>query len=107
MGSEEGKCPLRGVLNRSLIMRISAAVFPDVERENVQPPLPEFAQPPVIPSSSSQQITLDELARRQSETVAYMHSSFTSINSLMRGIAEHLQMDVGYYRGLPPRPDWS
>lgn len=96
MCSNEGLCLRRGVLGRALIQMMCRHEQPMI-RENV-PPAPQPRDSPphgvVPPPPHASQLSDHELERRQREVVVYLHSSLSSMDVVIKGATETLQMDM-------------
>lgn len=76
MGSEEGFCQTKGVMDRSLILTISASTFPDAQSRNVRPP---------CCGHDWRLVEREQDWGECRDTVNYVHREFFAIHKTVRG----------------------
>lgn len=98
MGSEDGLCQHKGVMDRSLVLRMSVVNFPDEQRQDVAPPcrVHDWCI-----------VQCEQDLRERRDTIDYVHRVFFVIQLAVRGVWEHMHMDMTQFPALPTPPDWA
>lgn len=103
----------KGSLDRSLIMRITTANFPDLRLAHVRPCEElDGCDQPTNHQEREENDELDQvdevslLLRRRSETIEYFYGGFTVMDGMIRDMVAHFHVDMSRH-DLPPRSDQS